>query len=186
VLGVVRGTVSRMLGSLLRDATSDTRLRSQRLTDAASEALQRVRLHVLSAPFAPVGETLVWLIALEDLLVAACNSAGLNYWQQRNADSDGAVLPGIRYVRNAAVHGELVVTITVVNPGAVLGAAALGTFAPGQGPSAHWQPRALLRHAPKTTPHLAQQQASYDSHIAGRAVTPPLELAFDFLRDAAR
>jgi hypothetical protein len=175
-----------MLGPLLQNATSDLRLRSQRVTDAASEALQRVRLRVLSAPFAPIGETLVWLIALEDLLVAACNHAGLNYWQHRNADSDGAVLPGIRYARNAAVHGELVVAITVVNPGAVLGAAPLGTFALGQGPSAHWQPRALLKHAPMTTPHLAQQEASYDSHIAGRSVTPPLKLAFDFLRDAAR
>jgi hypothetical protein len=74
-----------------------------------------------------------------------------------------------------------------VKPGPVLGAAALGTFALGGGPSAHWQPRALLKHAPTTAaPHLAQQEASYDSHIAGRAVTPPLELAFDFLRDAAR
>ncbi len=127
----------------------------------------------------------MWFIALEDLLVAARNHAGLNYWQQRNADPDGVVTPGIRYARNAAVHGELVVTVAVV-PGAVLGAAVLGPFALGQGPSAHWQPRSLLKHAPKTTPHLAQPEASHDTHLAGRAVMPPLELAFDFLRDAAR
>jgi len=175
-----------MLGPLLQNATPELRLRSQRVTDAASEALQRVGPQVLSAPFAPIGETLMWLIALEDLVVAACNNAALNYWQQRNADPDGAVMPGIRYARNATVHGELVVTITAVNPGAVLGAAPLGTFALGQGPSAHWQPRRLLKHAPKAAPHLAQQEASYDSQIAGRAVLPPLELAFDFLRDAAR
>jgi hypothetical protein len=115
-----------MLGPLLQNATPDLRLRSQRVTDAASEALQRVGPQVPTAPFAPIGETLMWLIALEDLLVAACNHAGLNYWQRRNADPHGAVLPGIRYARNAAVHGELVVTITVVNPGAVYGAAAYG------------------------------------------------------------
>jgi hypothetical protein len=65
-----------MLGSLLQNAASDVRLRSQRVTDAASEALQRVRLHVLSAPFGPIGETLMWLIALEDLLVSPATTPG--------------------------------------------------------------------------------------------------------------
>ncbi len=120
------------------------------------------------------------LVALDDLLAAADRS----YRSQRDAAPDGAALPGLRYARNAVVHGELVVATTYAKPGAVLGAAALGTFALGEGPSTRWISRTSIPHAPKPSKHLLTHERSYDRHVAGRDVCAPLRTALDFLRDA--
>jgi len=106
-----------MIGPLLTNA-SPYFVRSQRVIGAADAALRRVDPHNGEDLFAPLGELLVWLIALDDLLAAADGT----YRAQCDADSDGIVLPGIRYARNAAVHGELVVSATYATSGAALGA----------------------------------------------------------------
>lgn len=147
---------------------------------AAEDAFSRIVPLSADGVFAPLGETLVWLVALDDLLAAADRS----YRSQRDADPDGAALPGLRYARNAVVHGELVVATTYAKPGAILGTAALGTFALGEGPSTRWISRTSIPHAPKPSKHLPTHERSYDRHVAGRDVCAPLGTALDFLRDA--
>jgi hypothetical protein len=117
-------------------------LRARRLTDAAGAAVWRVL--AADEMFASLGEVLVWLIALEDLVV----SVDGQYRMKRNADVDGAVLPGIRYARNAVVHGQTVATTVYSSGGAVLGAAVLGTFALGEGPSIRWSNRSSIGFTP--------------------------------------
>lgn len=122
----------------------------------------------------------MWLIALEDLIV----SVDARYWAKRGADADGAVLPGIRYARNAVVHGETVTTTVDVSGGAMLGAAVLGAFALGEGPSIRWRARASIGFTPDPRPHVPVQEQSYDGEIAGQDVSAPLARAFAFLRCA--
>jgi hypothetical protein len=152
-------------------------VRGRRLTDAASAAVGRVS--AADDTFASLGEVLMWLIALEDLVV----SVDGQYWTKRNADVDGAVLPGIRYARNAVVHGQSVTTTVHTHGGAMLGAAMLGTFALGEGPSTRWSNRSSIGFTPSKD--VPQQEQSYDSQIAGQPVLPPLERALAFLRFAA-
>lgn len=153
-------------------------VRAHRLTGAAGAALARVT--PTADLFASVGETLMWLVALEDLLV----SADGQYWAKRSGDADGAVLPGIRYARNAVVHGETVVTTINVSGGAMLGAAML-PFMLGAGPSTTWSARASIGFTPDPHPYVAGQEQSYDGEVAGQDVHAPLERALAFLRDAA-
>jgi hypothetical protein len=176
-----------MIGPLLKNP-SRYHERSRRLLAAADAALARV--HASFTPlgsdwsrdlFAPLGESLVWLVSLEDLLADADGS----YWSRRAADPDGGMMGGVRYARNAVVHGELVLAATHVSPGAVLGAAPLGTFALGAGPHVAWAARSEINHTPTGTPHLPEQEQSYDAKIAGRDVLPPLQDALAFLRAAA-
>jgi len=152
-------------------------MRAQRLTDSAAGALARV---TTGAQFAPVGEALMWLIALEDLVVAVDG----RYWALRNADVDGDVLPGVRYARNAVVHGRTVTATLYAHGGAMLGAAMLGTFALGEVPSTRWSARAAIGFTPTPTPHVPAQEHSYDVAIAGQHVLAPLERALTFLRSA--
>jgi hypothetical protein len=165
-----------MIGSVLLP-TSPYRARSERLIRAAEAACARI--HPLTDNVFPsLGETLVWLVAIDDLL----SSADSKYRARRDADPDGAGLPGIRFARNAVVHGEMVTATTYAKPGAVLGAAPLGTFALGEGPSTRWVARASIAHTPKRTKYLSAQEQSYDVHVAGRDVLSPLSLALAFLR----
>jgi hypothetical protein len=168
-----------MLGRIL--STSGPHYgRAKRLLLAADGASRSISSLSAEGTFGPLGETLVWLVAIDDLL-ASCEGT---YRARRDADPDGAALPGIRYARNAVVHGEMVSSTTYAKPGAVLGAAALGTFALGEGPSTRWLDRASIAHTPKSTKHLAPQEQSYDSHLAGRDVHEPVRAAAAFLTDA--
>ncbi len=72
---------------------------------------------------------------------------------------------------------------TYTTPWAVLGGAALGTFALGEGPSTRWISRASMSYTPTKTKHLLAQERSYDVHLAGREVCGPLRSALDFLRN---
>jgi hypothetical protein len=168
-----------VIGPVL-SSSSHYRDRADRILRAAEAARNRVELLSAESTFGPVGEALVWLVAVDDLLA----TADRGYRSRRDADPDGAALPGIRYARNAVVHGEMVVTTTYVKPGAVLGAAALGTFALGEGPSIRWINRVSIAHTPRASRHLAAQEQSYDSHLAGREIREPLNSAVEFLRDA--
>ncbi len=123
----------------------------------------------------------MWLIALEDLIV----SVDGQYRAKRDADLDGAVLPGIRYARNAVVHGQTVIGTVYAHGGAVLGAAQLGTFALGEAPSTRWSDRASVGFTPTPNPYVSLQERSYDNEIVGQTVLAPLERALTFLRSAA-
>jgi hypothetical protein len=149
-----------------------------RLAESAAGALHRM---VPGQMFAPLGEALMWLIALDDLLASANGS----YRVKSAADTDGAALPGVRYARNAIVHGHAVTTTTQSRGGAMLGAAALGTFALGEAPSARWIDRTAIGFTPKPTAYVAEQERSYDSYLDGNMVDPPLQRALLFLRAAA-
>jgi len=176
-----------MIGPLLNNPSLQYE-RSRRLLAAADAALARVHAS-LTQPgsdwstdlVAPLSESLVWLVSLEDLLADAVGT----YWGQHADDPDGAVMGGVRYARNAVVHGDLVLAATYVSPGAVLGAAPLGTFALGAGPHVAWAARSEINHTPIATPHLSAQEQSYDAKIAGRDVLPPLQNALAFLLAAA-
>jgi len=175
-----------VLGQVI-PAGSDAAARARRLTDAAGAALARVATAAAAFAedemFASVGETLTWLIALEDLVASVY---GPRYWAKRNADADGAVLPGIRYARNAVVHGVAVTAAVDSHSGAMLGVAALGAFALGEGPSDLWRDRTSIGFTPTPSRHLAEQERSYDNELAGQDVLLSLEQALTFLRDAAR
>lgn len=167
-----------LLGRLI-PAGSNAAERAYRLTDAAVAAL--VRIPIAGETFGSVGEVLMWLIALEDLVVSVDNQ----YWPKRDADPDGAVLPGIRYARNAVVHGETVTATVDERSGAVLGAAQLGMFSLGEAPSNRWKDRASIGFTPTLTPYVLQQEQSYDRLLVGQDVSLLLEHALTFLRDAA-
>ena len=159
--------------------------RSQRLANAAALASQRVASDLTRGiPVLPsLGETLMWIVALEDLLKVASSEYAL----KRDADSDGAVLPGIRYARNAIVHGELVISTVHTHGGAMLGAAMLGAFALGEAPSVRWSSRAAIGFKPRsaTSAGVQQQEQSYDQELAGASVCTPLSRALAFVSAAA-
>jgi hypothetical protein len=96
-----------------------------------------------------------------------------------------AIDTGLQLARNAVVHGDMVTATTYAKPGAVLGAAPLGTFALGEGPSTRWLARASIAHTPRPSKYLSAQEQSYDVHVAARDVLSPLSLGLAFLRDAA-
>ena len=89
-------------------------IRSQRerflaVLTAFDEAVQRltIALRAGSSTFAAVGESLVWICALDDVTesLAAVPST---YRTDRDNDVDGAHILGFRYARNQAVHGVTV------------------------------------------------------------------------------
>jgi hypothetical protein len=160
-------------------------VRAHRLTDAADAAVKRASTS--AQLFSSLGEVLMWLIALEDLLVGADGE----YRSKRDADPDGAVLPGIRYARNAVVHGAEVTSTVYSSGGSMFGAAVFGAAYFGEGPSTGWSGRSSIGYTPPKprSPQqgalVRQQEQSYDDEIAGQAVTPPLDRALAFLRTAA-
>jgi hypothetical protein len=95
------------------------------------------------------------------------------------------VLPGIRYARNAVVHGETVTATVDERPGAMLGVAPLASFALAEGPSNQWKDRPSIGFTPTPSPYVPQQEQSYDTQLAGQDVSPSLERALTFLRYAA-
>lgn len=123
--------------------------------------------------FGSLGETLTWIIALDEML----EDADVQYKARRNADPDGRVLRGLRFARNHAVHGAVVAAL--FHGGAGLGLMQLGNAGLGQGPSYRWRPSAEL-------PPLAQPQPLlkevYDLHIGGRALITILNPAVAYLR----
>lgn len=46
----------------------------------------------------------MWACALDELLEREATNGSGEYWAIRNSDSDGVVLPGLRWARNAGIH----------------------------------------------------------------------------------
>jgi hypothetical protein len=125
----------------------------------------------------------MWLVAMEDLMREAASP--MAYDAVRDADNEGLVLPGIRYARNATVHGERVVATIFVSPGAMLGAMTLGSAPLASGPFTGWVARAQIPYEPRGKSKQALQQVrSYDHQLAGHSVHEPLERALGFLKGA--
>jgi hypothetical protein len=111
--------------------------------------------------------------------------ADSTYRTKRDKDSDGNVLPGVRYARNAVVHGDLVVSTFVKTLGSQLGAMQLGVSQLGTVGSTHWQDRASIPYIAPAHKYVPRQEQSYDAEIAGKGIMPPLTQGLRFLRTAA-
>lgn len=167
-----------MIGAQLQ-STDPQHTRAQRLTSAATAALSRIKPG--DELFGSTLETLIWLVAIDDLLLGADRT----YEQKRDADPDGEVLNGIRYARNAVVHGEYVIETAIAKPAAAWATAAYATATYAQSPSIRWLSRSAIGFTPRPTTHLPEQESAYDTELAGNHVMPSLLRALAFLRDAA-
>jgi hypothetical protein len=154
-------------------------LRATNVLAAASEAIGRVPLlgpTIVGIGWsAALGESLVWLAALDDLL--SWSSA---FRSDRTTDPAGQTLRGLRYVRNLAVHGEDVVGVTLSYPGAELGRLTLGVSRLGSTSTFTWLSRDDLP-APRQK-QAADVPPAYDAHVAGRDVLSTLGTALLFVR----
>jgi hypothetical protein len=167
--------------------TPDSTARATRIAEAFDSAIVRVQaataelaaLGPVGALFAPLGESLTWLCALDGLLRDA---GGAGYEQARDAHGDGRAIRGVRYVRNQAIHGVEVVAIVEFHGGAVPGLMVLGATALGQPPTYRWRPRVEL--PPLSQPRPAQE-AAYDAHLSGREIIAVLGSAFGYMRSEA-
>ena len=137
------------------------------------------------AILAPLGETLMWLFSLDDLLL---DHFGLGqYRQKQTADPDGVVVLGLKLVRNAVVHGAQLVSIAKAHPGSVLGRASL-PMRIGAAPNCEWVSRGRLPKPPRhvrTPKDQALRETIYDSEIMGKPVALPIRRAISFLRREA-
>ena len=154
---------------------------AQRLTDSLVDAMQRVHqgmqppmpgLGPVVRLFAPMGEVLAWIVALDDTLEGADGT----YRTRRNIHADGCLIRGLRYVRNQVIHGTVVVAY--FHGGAVPGLMVLPAV-PGQAPSYRWRASAEL---PAVTGAQIPLRNIYDAHIANAEVMPILDRAVAYLR----
>ncbi len=120
--------------------------------------------------FAPLSETLMWIVALDNELRAADPT----YEQRRDGDHDGQALPGLRFARNRAVHG--LVVAAYMHGGAVPGMMQLGNAGLGQAPTHRWRASAELQNVPGELSH------AYDAHVSGRGILEVLNPVIAFLR----
>jgi hypothetical protein len=162
--------------------------RAQSLGAALEQALGRLQqaagvVHGLGptpALFAPLGETLMWVCALDELLTqAGCKP----YKDARDAHPEGCMVQGLRYARNRSLHGD-VIALGVGHGGAALGMMQLGNAGLGQAPSYRWRARATLPPMPQRFERLDQQHA-YDAHLSGRPILAAVHAAFAYLRAEA-
>ena len=162
--------------------------RAQHLVAASEQALAGLQqvagvVHGLGptpALFAPLGETLMWLCALDELLTEAGRKA---YTDIRDAHHDGCMVLGLQYARNRSLHGD-VIALAVGHGGAALGMMQLGNAGLGQAPSYRWRARATLPPMPPRFERPDQQQA-YDAHLSGRPILGAVHATFVYLRAEA-
>ncbi|MGC2206892.1 MAG: hypothetical protein WA724_03445 [Candidatus Dormiibacterota bacterium] len=156
--------------------TGDSRVRADRILGAAAES--RARLTELANRwgdiFGPLGETLFWIVALDDTLN---ETSGIAYRGPRDADPAGQLIPGLRYARNKVAHGVDVTTVSDRYGGAVLGLMQLGVGRLGDPAEHRW--KAGL--PPSGRDHKDQNDA-YDAHLAQRGILPTIDAALDYIR----
>jgi hypothetical protein len=122
--------------------------------------------------FAPIGEVLAWIVALDDTLEGADGT----YRARRNGHADGRLIRGLRYARNQVIHGTVVAAY--FHGGAVPGLIVLPAVL-GQAPSYRWRPSADL---PVVTGTQIPLKNVYDAHIANVELMPVLNRAVGYLR----
>ncbi len=121
--------------------------------------------------FGPIGESLTWLRALDELL----KDADPTYAARRDGHPEGCVIPGLRWARNLAVHGVTVMEMVGVIPGAQPGLMRLGLSQLGSVQSCHWSGRVAL--PPPGRPQHPDTERSYDQHVGGKPLKTPLVVA---------
>ena len=150
-------------------------------------ALGRLQPHVGSiarpnAAFGPLGEALFWLCSLDQLLI---DVHGSSYEDVRDKDPDGRLVPGLRFARNRVAHGVEVASVSEINPeNAVLGLGILGQMRLGTPANLTWS---RFDAIPLPPPKLRRpaQEASYQEHLAGKAVFETVEDGVQWLRSTA-
>jgi len=128
--------------------------------------------------FAPLGETLMWIAARDELL---WHMDG--YKQRRDADHNGAVLLGLRLARNAVVHGAVLFQVVRVDGVGMypFGQCAFGRLAfSADLRRCVWVPRTSFLAGPRTESR-PKQEVNYDAHVAGRELLSSLGQATTFL-----
>jgi len=131
--------------------------------------------------FAPAGEAILWIAALDDLL----RRSDPTYEVRRAVDPGGALLPGIRYARNALTHGNTVAAVAFLRPGSQPGMMVLGVSQLGTLSRFEWMECSHIGHTPRKTRTSASEARCFDHHLAGNGLIGSLTSAFDFLRREA-
>jgi hypothetical protein len=151
--------------------------RVARVLEAAKEALHRLggiyRADLASA-FGPLGESLTWLCAADELFSRELAS----YGTLRDNDDAGRTLPGLRFARNHAVHGTDVASVAGRVEGSDLPARL--PFVLGVRSHLIWAGVSDLPALPR--PRVGQQRI-YSELLDGRPLQTSLEAALTFLSD---
>ena len=150
--------------------------REQRLRTAVDTSTERVKAASKDrdeqAIFEALGECLMWVIALDDLL-----EDRVGYMNLRNSDRQrqGQFLPGLRYARNAIAHGDAVgdladITDVPYPPGPLVHNRP-GTRIFGPPTLVQWTFQQTLLAPTKQAPDL---EATHAAHVASREVSTPI------------
>lgn len=130
----------------------------RRLQTACASAVDRLRGG--GDPFAPLGETLFWLITLAEA----------------SRDSTLPVIQGLKWARNRITHGALVTAPIETVPGAEPGRLVLGRSRLGTVTTHLWLPRSKVSLASTARTQPAQDRA-YDAEVAGQPLLEPIDRA---------
>ncbi len=119
-----------------------------------------------------------WACALDEVL----RETDPGYAQRRDADSDGRVLPGLRYVRDRHMH-QVVVSMRGD------GVAFFGAFPPSFSAGVVWRPASEIaaptgRHA--TAPSVQQRRTVYEQNLQIQPAWIGLRAALSFLTAEAQ
>jgi hypothetical protein len=159
--------------------------RAGRISAACLEAIERLEAIPVSvaAPglFGAVGEAVMWLAALDDLL----RHSDAQYELRRSLDPGGALLPGIRFARNVLTHGHAVAGVTALRPGSELGMLMLGVSQLGTVSRVSWVERSQIPHIVRKARTSVSEEQSYEQSLAGRDPVPTLQAALQFVRNEA-
>lgn len=126
-----------------------------------------------SEVFAPLGEVLFWLVALDDVYERTGDrDQKMVYKQRRDDHQAGDLLRGMRYVRNHVAH----------HPDAWDLARVQDNYAKRYYNSyANWTWKEL---PPETDPRAQEKREAYDSHLLGTIVLDSVYDVLDFLHEA--
>lgn len=160
------------MGMGINDRPEAMSLAHQGLTGAAWRTYDAGRRrHILSCAVAAT-EALHWACALDEQL----QREDRDYEARRNQDPEGRVLPGLRHVRDRAMHQVIIGATEDMRP----------FLKPRQGvvhiASSYpiWVPTESLPKPDKRHQH-AEREASYEKHVAERDAREPLFEALRFL-----
>ena len=151
------------------------RQRVDHLRKAAAAAILRLEAVGVDpgAAFGPLGETLTWICAQDELLEREVPA----YASRRNSDSTGKSLRGLRFARNHVIHGVNVSTVARLDGGAVLGLATLPIVL-GAPPSLRWMSASDLPALSQPRP---TQERAYEVLLQGKIILPTVREAQAFL-----
>jgi hypothetical protein len=160
--------------------------REQRLRTAVDTSTETVKAASKDrdeqAIFEALGECLMWVVALDDLLE---DRVGYESLHNSDRQRQGQFLRGLRYARNAIVHGDAVVDLAdiadVPYPPGLLVHNRPGPRIFGPPTLVQWTFQQTLPAPTRPAPDL---EAAYAAHVASREVSIPIVGAVDWLHRA--